>query len=179
MNPGFAWNHGDVQQDIGEHLGRASSDPGSGHAASTRTTWTDHTNVRPTILALLGLNDDYVHDGRVLVEALEQATPSALAAIARPSQLGDATSSSTRRSAQFAQHAAGLDHRAEHRRRPVRPIEGRSPSSRGAGRARRADQGGAERRRLRRETNSSSQATGWINQAQSLIAQAQALAASS
>ena len=33
-------------------------------------TWTDHTNVRPTILALAGLKDDYVNDGRVLIEAL-------------------------------------------------------------------------------------------------------------
>jgi len=42
-------------------------------------TWTDHTNVRPTILALLGLKDDYVHDGRVLVEALDPAAiPKAL-----------------------------------------------------------------------------------------------------
>ena len=34
-------------------------------------TWTDHTDVRPTILSLVGLKDTYVHDGRVLVEALE------------------------------------------------------------------------------------------------------------
>jgi hypothetical protein len=44
-------------------------------------TWTDHTNVRPTILALLGLDDDYLHDGRVLVEGLERkAIPKALGA---------------------------------------------------------------------------------------------------
>ena len=44
-------------------------------------TWTDHTNVRPTILALLGLKDDYVQDGRVLVEGLTtKATPHALVA---------------------------------------------------------------------------------------------------
>ena len=44
------------------------------------TTWTDHTNLRPTILALTGLSDDYVHDGRVLVEAIDpHALPHALA----------------------------------------------------------------------------------------------------
>ena len=33
--------------------------------------WSDHTDVRPTILSLVGLKDDYVHDGRVVTEALE------------------------------------------------------------------------------------------------------------
>jgi hypothetical protein len=37
--------------------------------------FSDHTDVRPTVLALLGLHDDYSHDGRVLLEALH---PSAL-----------------------------------------------------------------------------------------------------
>jgi hypothetical protein len=41
--------------------------------------FSDHTDLRPTILALLGLKDDYVHDGRVLVEKLEsRALPDAL-----------------------------------------------------------------------------------------------------
>jgi hypothetical protein len=34
------------------------------------TVWMDHTDVRPTMLSLLGLKDDYEHDGRVLVEVL-------------------------------------------------------------------------------------------------------------
>ena len=64
-----------------EHLGRASSAPACSTAASTRSTWTDHTNVRPTMLALLGLKDDYVQDGRVLIEGLTtKATPHALVA---------------------------------------------------------------------------------------------------
>ena len=33
--------------------------------------FSDHTDVRPTMMALLGLKDDYVHDGRVLAEWLE------------------------------------------------------------------------------------------------------------
>src|SRR5262245_58281623 len=45
------------------------------------STWTDHTNVRPTMLSLLGLHDDYVDDGRVLVEGLDpKATPHGLVA---------------------------------------------------------------------------------------------------
>jgi arylsulfatase A-like enzyme len=30
--------------------------------------FTDHTDVRPTVMALLGLTDDYVHEGRVIAE---------------------------------------------------------------------------------------------------------------
>jgi hypothetical protein len=33
--------------------------------------FSDHTDLRPTILTLVGLKDDYIHDGRVLVENLE------------------------------------------------------------------------------------------------------------
>jgi len=32
--------------------------------------WSDHTDVRPTILQLVGLKDDYVQDGRVVSEIL-------------------------------------------------------------------------------------------------------------
>lgn len=79
-NPAFAWNHGDVQDEIARTwLGLVG--PGVKHSGIgiNFQTWTDHTNVRPTILALLGLRDDYVHDGRVLVEALEpSAIPKAM-----------------------------------------------------------------------------------------------------
>jgi len=44
------------------------------------TTWTDETDVRPTILSLTGVTDTYVHDGRVIVEALnDSALPATLA----------------------------------------------------------------------------------------------------
>ena len=33
-------------------------------------TWSDHTDVRPTMLSLIGLQDSYVHDGRVLTETI-------------------------------------------------------------------------------------------------------------
>ena len=55
--------------------------PGIQKGGIDSTTWTDHTNVRPTMLAALGLHDDYVLDGRVLIEALTtQATPQSLIA---------------------------------------------------------------------------------------------------
>jgi len=74
----FAWNHGDIQPVIGTTwMGLVG--PGVQNLGADSTTWTDHTNVRPTMLDLLGLKDDYEHDGRVLVEALDKkALPNGL-----------------------------------------------------------------------------------------------------
>ena len=84
--PAFAWNHGDIQTEIGNTwvgmVGPGIAGSGNhGHDNGTRkdaarddggpqgnhgsrnidsTTWTDHTNLRPTILALVGLKDDYL-----------------------------------------------------------------------------------------------------------------------
>ena len=67
--PGFAWNHGDVSPDINTTwLGMVG--PGVDQTGVDSTTWSDHTDIRPTMMALLGLKDDYSHDGRVLVEDL-------------------------------------------------------------------------------------------------------------
>jgi hypothetical protein len=67
-----------VQQEIG-NTWAGFVGPGVAHRGIDSQTWTDHTNLRPTILALAGLKDDYQHDGRVLVEALQSgATPAAL-----------------------------------------------------------------------------------------------------
>ena len=44
--------------------------PGVRNLGQDDSTWTDHTDWRPTILSLLGLDDSYVHDGRVVVEPL-------------------------------------------------------------------------------------------------------------
>ncbi len=68
-NPGFAWNHGDVQPEITTTwLGMVG--PGVAQVGVDSTTWSDHTDIRPTILMLLGLKDDYAHQGRVLFEDL-------------------------------------------------------------------------------------------------------------
>jgi hypothetical protein len=40
--------------------------PGSG----TTGTWVDETDIRPTLMYLTGLNDDYEHDGRVITQVL-------------------------------------------------------------------------------------------------------------
>ena len=43
--------------------------------------FTDHTDIRPTILSLTGLTDDYSHDGRVIFDIIkDQALPQALRA---------------------------------------------------------------------------------------------------
>ncbi|HET7880666.1 MAG TPA: hypothetical protein VFL55_07245, partial [Acetobacteraceae bacterium] len=60
--PGFAWNHGDIQPDITTTwLGMAG--PGVRHLGVTREVFSDHTDIRPTLMDLVGLQDDYVHDG--------------------------------------------------------------------------------------------------------------------
>jgi hypothetical protein len=80
VSPGFAWNHGDIQDEIGNTWAGIVG-PGVAANGVDSSTWTDHTNLRPTMLTLLGLHDDYVQDGRVLVEALtNQATPHGLIA---------------------------------------------------------------------------------------------------
>jgi hypothetical protein len=68
----FAWNHGDIQDEIAStwvgYVGQGVEDSGI-----DSKTWSDHTDVRPTILNLVGLKDDYVHDGRVISEVLEDS----------------------------------------------------------------------------------------------------------
>lgn len=67
--PGFAWNHGDVSPDINTTwLGIVG--PGVQNLGVTNAIWTDHTDNRPTMLALLGLKDDYSSDGRVIFEVI-------------------------------------------------------------------------------------------------------------
>jgi hypothetical protein len=65
--PTFAWNHGAVSPDINvTWLGMVG--PGINRVGIDKNTWSDHTDVRPTTLSLVGLKDDYIHDGRVLTE---------------------------------------------------------------------------------------------------------------
>jgi hypothetical protein len=69
--PTFAWNHGGIQPEIAQTwLGIVG--PGVHNHGQDDKTWLDHTDVRPTMLSLLGLQDTYVHDGRVLVETIEE-----------------------------------------------------------------------------------------------------------
>ena len=75
----FAWNHGSIDPEIATiWLGLVG--PGVKNLPDDDT-WMDHTDLRPTMLALLGLQDDYVHDGRVLIDQLyDWAVPQSLIA---------------------------------------------------------------------------------------------------
>jgi hypothetical protein len=74
----FAWNHGDFQHEIVRTwLGIVG--PGIRNLGLTDQLFTDHTDIRPTILALTQLKDDYTHDGRVLFEIInDNALPQPL-----------------------------------------------------------------------------------------------------
>jgi hypothetical protein len=76
--PGFAWNHGDFQPEItNTWLGMAG--PGVENVGVTGDFYSDHTDIRPTLLSLAGLTDDYAHDGRVLIEIMtDGAVPATL-----------------------------------------------------------------------------------------------------
>jgi hypothetical protein len=67
----FAWNHGDVQRDI-TRTWYGMVGPGVRRLGRNDEVFSDHTDVRPTMLALVGLKDTYVHDGRVLVEHIDE-----------------------------------------------------------------------------------------------------------
>jgi hypothetical protein len=70
VGSGFAWNHGDFQKQI-TRTWFGMVGPGVAKQGRFDGVFSDHTDLRPTVMALLGLKDDYVHDGRVLVENLE------------------------------------------------------------------------------------------------------------
>jgi hypothetical protein len=94
QDPGFGYDHGDYAAEIDttwlgligpgvKHLGLngtaaddgpSSAGPNSGQVtvpgSHTRGIWLDHTDVRPTLMYLTGLTDDYEHDGRVITQVL-------------------------------------------------------------------------------------------------------------
>jgi hypothetical protein len=75
---GFAWNHGTIAPEITTTwLGMVG--PGIQNLGVDSATWSDHSDVRPTVLTLLGLKDDYAHDGRALIEEFDGwAVPAAM-----------------------------------------------------------------------------------------------------
>ncbi len=76
--PYNAWNHGDMQPEIGRTF-IAIAGPGVRSLSITSSFFSDHVDVRPTIMFLTGLKDDYVHDWRVLLETLDPSIlPSSL-----------------------------------------------------------------------------------------------------
>jgi hypothetical protein len=97
INPGFAYNHGYYSPNIdvtwssfagpgvaangidgpAPTQSNESHDPNSTRTvpeASQRGTWAEEVDIRPTMLWLLGLRDDYATDGRVVSQLLAQPT---------------------------------------------------------------------------------------------------------
>jgi hypothetical protein len=80
-DPTAAWNHGGIQPEIGrDWLGivgpgvrRSGGEESDENEAGGRIEFSDQTDVRPTVLALLGLHDDYANDGRALFEAMDSS----------------------------------------------------------------------------------------------------------
>jgi hypothetical protein len=94
QNPSFAYNHGDYAAEINTNwlgiagpgvlnlgldgtaadAGPNSAGPNSGQVtvpgSGTTGTWIDETDIRPTILYLTRLGDDYTSDGRVITQIL-------------------------------------------------------------------------------------------------------------
>ena len=69
INPAFNWNHGDIATEINTTwLGVVG--PGVRRLGVTDRFWTDHSDIRPTLLALAGLKDDYAHQGRPITEIM-------------------------------------------------------------------------------------------------------------
>ncbi len=95
QNTGFAWDHGDYAAEINTNYAAfagpgvrtlgldgpaADQGPNSAGANSGQTVvtdyhfrgpWVDETDIRPTILYLLGLRDDYESDGRVITQVVD------------------------------------------------------------------------------------------------------------
>jgi hypothetical protein len=98
-NNGFAYDHGYYSPNIditwaaitgpgvkvsgvdgpGPRGGNESRDPNSTHTvpeASRHGTWVEEADLRPTLLRLVGLTDDYQTDGQVITQALSRPTRS-------------------------------------------------------------------------------------------------------
>jgi hypothetical protein len=94
VNDGYAWDHGDYAAEIDtnyaafagpgvKHLRLEGSGPSAGPSSAgansgqvtvpeenTKGPWLDETDIRPTLMYLTGLKDDYEHDGRVITQIL-------------------------------------------------------------------------------------------------------------
>jgi hypothetical protein len=68
---GDSWNHGDIQPEIARtFIGIVGPGVRNLGVTEPKDFFTDHVDVRPTILSLVGLKDDYRHDGRVILETV-------------------------------------------------------------------------------------------------------------
>src|SRR5262249_24568596 len=107
-----AWNHGGIQPEIATiWLGMVG--PGVRNLGDDDT-WADHTDTRPTMLTLVGLQDTYDHDGRVLLDQLHAwAVPQTLQTdSATLQQLGEVYKQLNAPFGQFGMEALAISTRA-------------------------------------------------------------------
>ena len=72
VGTGFAWNHGDIQPEIARtYIGIVGPGVSNLGVTGPQAFFTDHVDVRPTLMFLTGLTDDYQHDGRVILEVVD------------------------------------------------------------------------------------------------------------
>jgi len=71
-NPSFAWNHGGITSTV-RQTWSGMVGPGIRAVGVDTITWADHTDTRATMFAVLGLTDDYQHDGRIIAGNLDPA----------------------------------------------------------------------------------------------------------
>ena len=133
QNTGFAWDHGDYAAEIntnyvglvgpgvtnlgvdGRRPPTARTPPGRTAASRCRPaenpgTWVDETDIRPTLMYLTGLTDDYIHDGRVISEIL--ASPDSALGAPGVASLGSLLQAAQLQRRPVRQlHPAGLDGR--------------------------------------------------------------------
>jgi len=179
VSSAFAWNHGDIQQEIGNTwVGMVG--PGIDRNGVDATTWTDHTNLRPTILSLTGLQDDYADDGHVIVQALDHhALPNALSGSIVP-KLEDAYEQVNAPFGAFAAATLKASTTALESNAPLDATYTSTESSIQSLTSQRDALATLIKNALNAATFSGTpinpaQAQGWINQANLLISQAQSL----
>ena len=180
VSPSFAWNHGDDQDEIGNTwFGMVG--PGVDRNGIDSKVWTDHVDLRPTINALLGLQDNYTDDGRVVTEILDNR--------AVPKGLGDGRSAEDlgavykQINAPFGQFASDTLVASTAALKSSDPLKYDSIETSIANLTLQRNVLASQIRQALNDAASGSarldddQSRGWIKQAQSLLGQAHALAA--
>jgi hypothetical protein len=181
----FAWNHGGIQPEIATTWAGMVG-PGIRNNGDDAT-WADHADVRPTMLDLLGLSDTYVHDGRVLIDQLDASAVSQSLRAHRETlrRLGDVYKQLNAPFGSFSMSLLAASTKAIKSGSTTddgtyMTVEGRMSDLTArrdalASQIKAALDGAA----FRNQAVNEQQAKGWIDQAQSLIGQASALAAGS
>jgi hypothetical protein len=185
VDSSFAWTHGDDQEEIG-NTWAGYVGPGVAANGVDPKTWTDHTDLRPTINALLGVSDSYLDDGRVVTEILDNhAMPKSLNEHGNTTvQLGTIYKQVNAPFGQFASDTLVASTRAL--KQPATTAGDLTYDSIEAQIASLTKQRDALAGQIRVALNAAAsgkgdineqQAKGWIDQAQGLLDQAKALAA--